>query len=227
MDRVGNPEFDHNEAKVEVPKGVLAGLAVLAAAGVLGLAFLLGRESGRRAPAEPPKASLPQVGAPAAGQSAPTEPPAPELPPAQSAPSAVAPSQPPASDPARAAVAAYFQALEHLQPEVAGDPTALAQQILADLARGDSSGFEGMIRKAESARDRLAAIVPPAPCAEHHRESLACMEASLALTRGLRKALSSPDALPRDFADRASALKARTEALQRQEKALKERFGLK
>jgi len=219
-------------AKVEVPKGVLAGLAVLAAASILGLAFLLGRESGRRGAAEAPKAS-PAGPAPPAGAPAADPPPQSEAltpgPPQASSPSAPSLGAPTPADPARAAVAAYFRTLETLQPEVAGEPSALAQQILADLARGDSSGFDGIIRKAEAARDRLAAVLPPAPCAEHHRESLACMEASLALTRGLRKALSSssPDALPLDFSDRAGALKARTEALQRQEKALKERFGLK
>ena len=125
-------------------------------------------------------------------------------------------------------MAAYFQAVENIQPGSNGDPETMAQQVVAGLGKGDTSGFDGMIQQAQVARNRLSAITPPQPCTAYHRESLASLDASLDLMRDMKKALSSPeqDSSVLKIAERANALKTRTEALQLQEKSLKQRFGL-
>lgn len=223
-------------AKVEIPKGMLIGLVAVSATAVIGLAFLLGREAGRSASAK--LRNEPNVaGAPAAPLAPPSKPvevmgapvmqPVPPGPPAPSAPQVSGPSFP-LVEPARAAVAAYFQAVENIQPGSGGDPETMAQQIVAGLGKGDMTGFDGMIQQAQAARDRLSAITPPQPCAAYHRESLASLGEGLELMRALKKAISSaePDSPVLSLADRANALKVRSEALQRQEKALKQRFGL-
>lgn len=235
-------------AKVEIPKGLLVGLAGVAAAATLGLVFLLGRETGRRATAGP------QVQAGSPGVSAPPPKPAievtltPQLPARESQapgtdPSAEAaqpseadrpgPSAPPTAAPpqaqaARAAVAAYFKAVDDAQPDTSGNPEAVAQQVVAGLGKGDTSGFDEMIQQAQRTRNRMAAIAPPQPCAAFHRESLASLDAGLDLMRAMKKALASSEPGPQvaSLTDQANAMKTRSEALQAQEAALRQRFGL-
>ncbi len=104
----------------------------------------------------------------------------------------------------------------------------MANQVMAGLAKGDLSGFEGMLQQASLTRSRLAAITPPQPCTAYHREGLECLDAGLALLRDMKQALSSSgqDASASNLADRANDLKARTDALQLQEMALQRRYGL-
>ena len=239
--------------KVQIPKGLLVGLAGVAAAAVLGIVFLLGRESGRSAfgsrqkepigtgtsvgSADPPSKT--------AGPVSPVSQPAAESPilapiPITGTAGAAHPEAPqgPAAvpsaltllhdDPGRITVAAYFQAVESIQPGSSGDPESMAQQAVAGLGKGDTAGFDGMVQQAQAARSRLSAIVPPQPCAAYHRECLESLDAGLELMREMKKALSSPEqeSSVLNLADRANALKARSEALQLQEKALKRRYGL-
>jgi len=239
--------------KVQIPKGLLVGLVGIAAVAVLGVVFLLGRESGRKAPGgtqkEPPGAAVSpastirysktsMAGAPVsqpAGESTALSP----MPGAEAAgfaerehslPAAVAPSgiAPPHNDSGHSSVAAYFQAVEAMQPKSTGDPETMAQQVVAGLGKGDTSGFDEMIQQAQEARNRLSSIVPPQPCGAYHRESLESLDAGLDLMREMKKALSSPEqeSSMLNLADRANALKARSEGLQLQEKALKRRYGL-
>jgi len=132
------------------------------------------------------------------------------------------------NDPARAAVAAYFQTVEAIQPGLSGDPETMAQQVVAGLGKGDTSGFDEMIQQAQVARKRLSLIAPPQPCIAYHRDSLASLDAGLDMMQVMKKAFSSSDQETSmlDLTDRANALKARSEALQLQEKALKQRYGL-
>ncbi|MBL0313132.1 MAG: hypothetical protein IPP78_10565 [Holophagaceae bacterium] len=227
-------------AKIELPRSLLAGLVGVAALAVLGIVFLLGRESGRRhleeARTGPRISSLMTPVAPA--QERPLTPtisrggsPSSEIPqPDPTTPPATTPSGTaiPPGDPARAFVAAYFQAVEAIQNPASGDPETIAQQVVAGLGKGDISGFDGMIQRAEATRNRLYAILPPQPCAAYHRESLASLDAGLGLMRDVKLALSAAgqEAAAIQLADRANALKARTDALQRQELALKQRYGL-
>ncbi len=241
-------------AKVEIPKNVLIGLVALAASAVLGLVFLLGRESGRLPSVQLPRQSgslgppSPPSGAVKSAEgltkpiSQPAQSPAPIWAPEASPPAAQARPTPPESsvakplttatiprqDPIRDEVATYFKTVEYIQPASGGDPESMAQQVVAGLGKGDTSGFDEMIRQARAARTRMSDVVPPPPCAAYHREALASLDAGLELMRSMRKALAAPgqESQVLDLADQANALKARSEALQVQEKALKQRYGL-
>ena len=222
-------------AKIQIPKGLLIGLAGVAVLSALGVVFLLGRESGRKTQTGFQKGSR-GAGVPVATLIPSSNPAKTEAPIPQSAPAGtpgpnggVLPiTLIPPSGPERAAVAAYFQTVENIQPGSSGDPESMARQVVAGLSKGDTSGFDGMIQQAQVARNRLSAITPPQPCAAYHRESLESLDVGLDLMRDMKKDLSSPgqEASAINLAERANALKARTEALQLQEKALKQRFGL-
>lgn len=217
-------------------RGLVAGLAGTAGAAVLALVFLLGRASAPAprglAPSPPAPAAAPAAEAPAqvpATTEAPApEPAAPPAPPAALRP-VVRPAVPPpaAGSSERAAVQAYFAAVERIQPAQSGDPDAVAQQLVGGLAKGDSSGLDGMFQQAQATRARLAAITPPAPCAAFHRESLAVLDGGLEMMQSLKQSLASSGqggSALQDLSARANELKARSEALQAQEKALRQRY---
>ena len=223
--------------KVQVDRRLLIGLAALALSALLSVAFLLGRASGR-----PPMQAQTEPAAPAGAsrpEPAPQVMPTPTLPMPQ--PSTAPPSMPigqpppPAPPPTgpdegrqRIPVAAYFAAMDRIQPGgFGGGPEAEAQAIMGSLAKGDSSGFDGLIQQAESARASMAALLPPPPCAAYHHECLADLDEGLSLMRALKAAMaSSSDAQLPDLSARANALKTRSDALEREEQALRQRFGL-
>ncbi|HTL97470.1 MAG TPA: hypothetical protein VL181_01575 [Holophagaceae bacterium] len=217
--------------KVEVSKGLLIGLAVLTAAAVLGLVFLLGRESGRQKTMPDPVAMAvsPRSGA-AIPQASTTPMPLAAQPFAQPQPGAIpVPPAEPVTDAMRTAVAAYFNAMGHIQAGgMAEGPEGAAQGIVGSLMKGDSSGFDQMIQQAESARASLAAITPPQPCAAYHRESLETLDEGFSLMRSLKTALAAPDGASQVSALTAQAndLRARSEALQSEEQALRQRYGV-
>ena len=217
-------------------RGLVAGLAGTAGAAVLALVFLLGRASAPAprglGPSPPAPAAAPAAEAPAqvpATTEAPApEPAAPPAPPAALRP-VVRPAVPPpaAGSSERAAVQAYFAAVERIQPAQSGDPDAVAQQLVGGLAKGDSSGLDGMFQQAQATRARLAAITAPAPCAAFHRESLAVLDGGLEMMQSLKQSLASSGqggSALQDLSARANELKARSEALQAQEKALRQRY---
>ncbi len=133
-------------------------------------------------------------------------------------------------DSARAAVAAYFDVVDHIQPgTMNGEPEGVANEMVAALAKGDASGLDRMIGDTEAARETLAALTPPASCAAHHRESLRSLDDALEILRSLRTAIGSPEhaAELAGVVTRATALRSRSEALQKEELALRERYGLR
>ena len=85
-----------------------------------------------------------------------------------------------------------------------------------------------MIRDSEAAKAKLAAIVPPASCAAHYRESAASLDDGLAMLRALKAAVESPDpvATLAGVGTRATELRSRADALQREDAALRQRYGL-
>jgi len=238
--------------RVSVNKGILIGIVTVAAASLLGVAFLLGRLSGSASPAAPasgralargPVASPPPMPAPAdvpiaEAVDAPT--PAPEastpgpivLPPVAEATLAPAIAGEPRGtppDPARAAVAAYLDAVDNIQPgKMSGSAEGVANEMAAALAKGDTSGLDKIIRETEAAKASLAALTPPAACAAHHRESLASVDEALEVLRSLRTAMQSPDPAAQlaGVAARATALRSRAEAVEKEEQALRKRYGL-
>jgi hypothetical protein len=173
--------------------------------------------------ADPAFAPLPSPSAPQSAFHAGPEPPAPFLPTPLPAPELAPPD-----DPERAAVAAYLDAVDAIQASgLAGSPESAATEMAVALARGDASGLDGLVREAEEARRRLLAISPPAACAAHHRETLGSFDDALGMLRALRDASASADpaASLASVATQATALRARAEALQREDRALRARAG--
>lgn len=133
------------------------------------------------------------------------------------------------SDSERTAVAAYLDAVDHIQPgKMSGDAESVAGEMAGALAKGDTSGLDRMIRETEAARESLAVLTPPASCAAHHRESLGSLDDALEMLRSLKSAMESSDPAAQltGVATRAAALRSRSEALQKEELALRQRYGL-
>lgn len=216
--------------KVGVNKGLLIGVLAVAAMSLLALAFLLGRASGSgslsgqlsgRERAGGVVAS-PVSGPQALAQQAQ---PLPLPTPAQTAGERGSAG----SDSERAAVAAYLDAVDHIQPgKMSGDAESVAGEMAGALAKGDTSGLDRMIRETEAARVSLAALTPPASCAAHHRESIGSLDDALEMLRSLKTAMESsePAAQLTGVTTRAAALRSRSEALQKEELALRQRYGL-
>jgi hypothetical protein len=54
--------------------------------------------------------------------------------------------------------------MDQIQPGPIGvDAYGMASKIVEALARADTSGLDGLIQQAESARKRLAVLTPPQP----------------------------------------------------------------
>ncbi len=226
----------------------------MAAASLLALAFVLGRESGSGSVPAPttrierltPRTHEPPLVQPTAaavaiterGETRPSPAPAPFAAALGAAPQA-AESQNAApvdsgrrstSDPERASVAAYFDAVDHVQPgAMSGEAEGVANEMAAALANGDMSGLDKMARQTEAAKASLAAITPPAPCAAFHRESLASLDDALEVLRALKTAMESPEPATQfaNVAARANALRSRADVLQKEEQDLRQRYGLK
>ena len=133
-------------------------------------------------------------------------------------------------DAERASVAAYFDAVDHIQAgAMSGEAEGIAHEMAAALANGDTSGLDKMIRDTEAAKQSLAALTPPASCAAHHRESLASLDDALGVLRSLKSAMESsePAAQLASVSAQATALRSRAEALQKEELALRQRYDLK
>lgn len=244
--------------KVTVNKGFLIALATVAALSLLGVAFLLGRASGTgNAPAAASGVSAPNAAPSSVSVNRASEPALLQAPGTAPDPSPFAPSgvtlptpvaEPPAetrpapepapvslvaarasTDPEHAAVAAYLEAIDRIQPaQVSGSAENAANELATALAKGDTSGLDTMIRDSEVARAKLSALVPPAPCAGHYRESLASLDDALGMLRSLKAAMESPDPVGAlvGVAGRATELRSRAEALQREDAALRQRYGL-
>jgi hypothetical protein len=245
--------------KVSVNRGVLIGIIAVAAASLLGLAFLLGRLSGsgnldgrsaaqtRPSDVESPLDSALRAWNPTVPIPNPASPsnsttggadlaPAPGAGAAPQADPWRAPTQVAGSrageggDREKAAVAAYLDAVDRIQPQkMGGSAESVAAEMATALANGDTSGLDRFIRETEAARSSLAALMPPEVAATYHRESLASLDDALEMLRSLKTAMASPDPTAQlgVVATRASALRSRSEVLQKEEGALRERYGLR
>ena len=112
---------------------------------------------------------------------------------------------------------------------MSGEAEGVANEMAAALAKGDSSGLDRMIRETEAAKESLAALTPPASCAAHYRESLASLDDAMEVLRSLKTAMESsePAAQLASVSARATELRSRADALQKEELALRQRYGLK
>jgi hypothetical protein len=250
--------------EVRVKRSLLIGLVVVAGVALLAVAFLLGRTSGSghsegtlspsrttvvsgpearsaegpsmsRVPGESPAASV--ANPPPSSESVPF---LPENRAGSSGalPASASPSLGDASTtgdvsaaigPVAAAVAKYLDAVDQIQPaNLNGSPESVASEMAAALARGDTSGLDGMIRQTEAAKEKLAALRPPAPCAAHFEKSLESLDDALGMLRALKSSMQSSDPAAglAAVSARAGILQTRAEALQKEDRALRQRYGL-
>jgi hypothetical protein len=91
-----------------------------------------------------------------------------------------------------AAVPEYLQQVRalHVGPQ-GGDPNGFAQELLADVARGNTSGFDRLVRDARDAEDRAKSIRPPREAAAYHRELLDLLSKSTDLLAKQRDAIAA------------------------------------
>jgi hypothetical protein len=127
------------------------------------------------------------------------------------------------------AVAKYLAAVDQIQPaNLNGSPESVATEMAGALARGDTSGLDAMIRQTEAAKERLAALRPPAPCTSHYDKSLESLDDAAGMLRALKSSIQSSDPAAglASVAARSEILRTRAEALQNEDRALRQRYGL-
>jgi len=126
-----------------------------------------------------------------------------------------------------AAVRDYFERVAAIQEGPAGDPSSVANELLAASIGGDSSGFDKLIQGAENGLAKLRDVQPPAACTEYHKKLTALLGDSLAMLRSLKTALAKQDADGiAGLAAQASALQQRTTDLDADATVIKSRYGL-
>jgi hypothetical protein len=146
-----------------------------------------------------------------------------------SSPAAAAPAgalPPPAL---RREVAEYFRRMDATQSAAKtwSDPTALAQEVLADAMRGDSGGFDKLIAASAAARDGVRTLTVPAPCAEHHRMTLALLNDAVVILTRLRDGVAAGDpSAVAGIATSGSALEARARAVDELGASLRAQYGV-
>jgi len=103
-----------------------------------------------------------------------------------------------------AAVAAYFTRMDAVAAQVKAtqDPEALARTILDQTLSGNMSGFEELITTQRALQARMAEVLPPAPCREHHQRSLRLIGRAIALLERTRDAVAGKN--PSDLASVAT-----------------------
>ena len=227
------------------PRVALAFVGALVAS-LVTIAYLVGRDHGRRRTEPVAVVSAPtpvaQLAPPPAAMPVPVaEVPRP-LPAAESMPVPRAPAvaQPVAEMPAQpvaagepgdgAAVQAYFMRMDALGGgSLLGDNAQdVAEKLLASAVGGDSSGFDAMVKVASNAASAARATSVPAACQHFHGELLTMLDQSTQMLTSLTAAIKHNDtgALT-GIAMGATSLQSRATALQAEEKAIKTRYGLK
>jgi hypothetical protein len=191
------------------PRRVIIVLGGCLGLSLIAIAFLLGRESNRPAvvPAAPP---------PVASVAPPAAPPE---------PTGVAV---PAVDPAeKAAVARYFRTVDPLQKADVDNPQAAATELINSAASGDRSGLQKLVAQAREAERKGQAVTPPPPCAHYHTQLVAVLADSRAMMQELERSVGGGniDGL-QALLGRAHATKGRSEALAREERQIKSRYGI-
>ena len=93
----------------------------------------------------------------------------------------------------QAQIAAYFNQVDRIGDMGGGDPQAFATSMIQSISSGDFSGFDDLLAKARTQRQRLQSISPPRACVEHHRLALALSSDSVAMLERLKAALMKGD----------------------------------
>ena len=214
----GPPRASGRPQQVVVSRAVLGALLGALLLSLFALAYLLGRESGRaKEPlaqasfAPPPGVSAPPATTASSTAAVPDLPAVEEPPPAAPEPPAtssggvtpaaeptgasLAPDAAPVPPALRASVAAYFQEVDAIQSQGKSwtDPEALARTLVEEGAKGDTSGFDGLITANRRVRDSLASIQVPEPCRAHHDRTLTLLDRSIALLENLKRGIQAGD----------------------------------
>lgn len=121
-------------------------------------------------------------------------------------------------------IAAYFNQVDRIEDMGAGDPQAFATSMVQSMSSGDFSGFDDLLSKARTQRQRLQAISPPRACVEHHRLALTLSADSVAMLERLKAALMKGDSTAllgiatdgKTLETQANQLKAMGERVKRQ-----------
>jgi 2-oxoglutarate dehydrogenase E2 component (dihydrolipoamide succinyltransferase) len=228
---------------MHIPKWLIAAVGLLFVGLLAAVAFFLGRETSRppapasaaAAPATPaPAAPAPDAPAPAPAPM--PQDPAPAIDPPQEVakPSASASAPVPAADTAqttpeaRARVAAYFKQMDAIQAGgQTGDQQEFASSLVNAAGNGDFTGIDDLVRAADEADRRAAAIQPPSECAEYHRMAVSMLQESRNMVASIREGLKRNDtnALTA-LSTSAQQMKSRADDLAKAEKALRARYGL-
>ncbi len=193
-------------------------LAALGAC-LLVIGIFIGRETARAPePIAPPAAPPPQKPLP------PIFEPPPQPPAAPSTPHAAAP---PVDAEEKRRVAQYFHDVDRLLDIDVDNPEASAQAMINGAAAGDTSGLDKLVQQARDAERNARALTPPAPCAAYHKKLLALLADSREMAQSLARGFQSGDLSSlTSMLGRANSQKARQEALARDEKELKHRYGM-
>jgi hypothetical protein len=237
-------------------KGLVVVLAGALACALLAVAFLLGRISARPAEVAGPAAAPPTAAATASNfapappnfDSTPPDASVNEMPslpgtsqmavesPVRSNPSvsvsgsgavsvASTPGSPPS--PERQQIAAYFTQIDRMDDLGAGDPQAFATSMLQSVSSGDYSGFDDLVARSKSQRERLRSLTPPRACLEHHRLALALSGDSVAMLERLRAALAKGDTTAlMTMATEGHTLEAQANQLKSMGETIKRQAGL-
>ena len=91
-----------------------------------------------------------------------------------------------------AAVAAYFRQMDAVAAEAktTQDPQALARGVLDQALSGNMASIDALIVAQRSLQTRMAQIVPPLSCREHHERSVLLFARSVALLDRTRAAMT-------------------------------------
>lgn len=124
----------------------------------------------------------------------------------------------------QAQIAAYFNQVDRIEDMGAGDPQAFATSMVQSMSSGDFSGFDDLLSKARTQRQRLQAISPPRACVEHHRLALTLSADSVAMLERLKAALMKGDSTAlltiasdgKTLETQANQLKSMGESIKRQ-----------
>lgn len=125
-------------------------------------------------------------------------------------------------------VAQYFREVDRIQNLDVDNPEATAQSLIAAASSGDTSGLRKLLAQARDVEQKVRALTPPAPCASYHKKLTTVLSESREMLQQLERGLSGGggiEALP-GLLGRAQGEKSRAEALEREEKQLKRRYGL-
>lgn len=201
---------------IELPRATVALLIGGLVAALVGLAFLIGRETAR--PAAPDvtasTSSMPSSDAPSSAVtpqrderpggrsgSAPAAPPVETSTPAPPGGGTSAAPPPPTTplssataNPEREAVARYFRDVEAIETAgggPGGDPQQMALAILTQGTQGDWSSFDKMSRDQRALLDRLQQVSVPVPCQPYHNRSVALMRDSIGMLESVKTGIQS------------------------------------